>query len=108
MISRVWHGWTHHDNANAYQKLLLETILPGIAAKASPGYHGAYLFRRVDRDRVEFVTTMYFDSIESVRSFAGEDYESAVVPPEAQKLLARFDARSKHYEVLSSPLRDGA
>ncbi len=42
---------------------------------------------------------MWFDSLEAVRTFAGEDYEVAVVPPKAKELLARFDARSQHYEV---------
>jgi hypothetical protein len=100
MIARVWHGWTNHENAKAYETLLLNTILPAIARREIAGYLGTHLYRRVDRERVEFVTTMYFDSIESVRAFAGEDYETAVVPPDAQKLLARFDPRSRHYEVL--------
>jgi len=42
---------------------------------------------------------MWFNTIESVRIFAGEDYEAAVVPDSARKLLAHFDARSQHYEV---------
>jgi len=42
---------------------------------------------------------MWFDGIDAVRAFAGEDYEAAVVPPKARKLLSRFDARSQHYEV---------
>lgn len=42
---------------------------------------------------------MWFDSLESVRIFAGKDYEAAVVPPAARALLSRFDARSQHYEV---------
>jgi hypothetical protein len=52
-------------------------------------------------DKVEFVTVMWFDSIEAVRAFAGEDYEVAVVPPKARALLSRFDARSQHYEVIA-------
>jgi len=48
---------------------------------------------------MEFVTVMWFDSIEAVRAFAGEDYEVAVVPPKARALLSRFDAHSQHYEV---------
>jgi hypothetical protein len=55
--------------------------------------------RRSLEDEVEFVTIMWFDSIEAVRTFAGEDYEAAVVPPKARALLSRFDARSQHYEV---------
>lgn len=50
-------------------------------------------------NEVEFVTLMWFDSIVAVRSFAGPDYGIAVVPPEAQQLLARFDTRSAHYTV---------
>jgi len=42
---------------------------------------------------------MWFDSIKAVRAFAGEDYEVAIVPPKAQALLSRFDARSQHYDV---------
>ena len=42
---------------------------------------------------------MWFDTLDAVRSFAGEDYEAAVVPPKARALLAHFDQRSQHYEV---------
>ncbi|MHA2156607.1 MAG: acyl-CoA dehydrogenase [Candidatus Hodarchaeales archaeon] len=42
---------------------------------------------------------MWFDSLEAIRAFAGEDYEVAVVPPKARRLLSRYDARSQHYEV---------
>lgn len=40
-----------------------------------------------------------------VRSFAGPDYERAVVPPEARQLLMRFDKRSAHYTVAESNRR---
>jgi len=49
---------------------------------------------------VEFMTLMWFDSLDSVRAFMGEDYDVAHVPPEAQAVLADFDRRSAHYEVL--------
>jgi hypothetical protein len=52
---------------------------------------------------VEFVTIMWFDSLDAVRAFAGEDYDAAVVPPKARQLLSRFDARSAHYEVIKAP-----
>jgi hypothetical protein len=50
---------------------------------------------------------MWFDSIDAVRAFAGEDYEAAVVPPKARALLSRFDARSQHYEV-KAEMKPGA
>ena len=50
-------------------------------------------------EEVEFVTIMVFDSLDDVREFAGEDYQTAVVPAQARALLARFDKRSQHYEI---------
>lgn len=100
MILRVWRGWTTPANADAYQQLLLTTIFPGIAARQIAGYHGIQLGRRKDGERVEFMTTMYFESLDAVQAFAGADWETAVVPPAARALLADFDARSAHYEML--------
>ncbi|MDH5663418.1 MAG: antibiotic biosynthesis monooxygenase [Candidatus Bathyarchaeota archaeon] len=99
MISRVWHGWTTPANADAYEALLKSEIFTGIRDRQIAGYRGIHLFRRNLGDEVEFVTVMWFDTIEAVRAFAGEDYEVAVVPPKARALLSRFDARSQHYEV---------
>jgi len=99
MIVRLWHGWTTPANADAYERLLKEEIFRGIASRSMPGYRGIELLRRAADGEVEFVTVMRFDSIEAVRMFAGEDYETAVVPPSAQRLLSRFDARSAHFEL---------
>ena len=99
MISRVWHGWTLPENADTYESLLKSEIFIGIQNRRISGYRGIQLFRRNFEDEVEFVTIMWFDSIDAIRDFAGEDYEVAVVPPKARKLLARFDQRSQHYEV---------
>ena len=103
MISRIWHGWTTPANADAYEKLLRTDILPGIAAKAIPGYRGAHLMRRDTDDEVEFITVLWLDSLDSVRSFMGEDYAVAYVPPQAREILARWDDRSQHYEVRLEP-----
>ncbi len=99
MISRIWHGWTTPDNADTYEGLLKSEIFTGIQNREIPGYRGIQLFRRNVGDEVEFITVMWFDSLDAVRIFAGEDYEVAVVPPKARQVLARFDARSQHYEV---------
>jgi len=65
-----------------------------------PGYLGADLLRSDAGDEIAFVTITRFESLESVRAFAGEDYEQAVVEPEARALLSRFDQRSEHYEIV--------
>jgi len=99
MIARIWRGWALPSNADAYESLLKTEIFVGIKDRHSLGYRGSQLLRRMVGDDVEFVTVMWFDSIDAVRVFAGEDYEVAVVPPKARALLSRFDARSQHYEV---------
>jgi antibiotic biosynthesis monooxygenase (ABM) superfamily enzyme len=99
LICRMWHGWTTPQNADAYDSLLREEIFRGIGARRLPGYLGIDLLRRELGDAVEFTTIMWFESLDAVRAFAGEDYERAVVPPMARKLLLRFDDRSAHYEV---------
>jgi hypothetical protein len=57
------------------------------------------LLRRDLGSEVEFITIMWFEDLDSVRTFAGEDYEAAVVPPKARAVLSRFDERSQHYEI---------
>jgi heme-degrading monooxygenase HmoA len=99
MISRIWHGWTTLANADAYESLLKTEIFTSIQNRRIAGYRGIHLLRRELGDEVEFVTIMWFDSLEAVRAFAGEDYEVAVVPAKARALLLRFDARSQHYQV---------
>lgn len=106
MICRIWHGWATPASADAYEALLREEVFAGIAARGISGYRGIQLLRRglggVDVDaagEVEFVTMMWFDSLDDVRAFAGDDYTVAVVPPAARALLSRFDARASHYEV---------
>lgn len=99
MISRIWHGYTTASKADTYESLLKQEIFTGIQNRNIAGYRGIQLFRRNLNAEVEFITVMWFDSIDAVRVFAGEDYEAAVVPPQARTMLSRFDARSQHYEV---------
>jgi antibiotic biosynthesis monooxygenase (ABM) superfamily enzyme len=98
VIARLWHGWTAPENADAYEEFLRTKMFPSI--HRVPGYLGAELLRRQDGDEIAFVTITRFESLESVRTFAGEDYEAAVVEPEARRLLSRFDRRSEHYEIV--------
>jgi heme-degrading monooxygenase HmoA len=100
MICRLWRGWTTKDNADAYERIVRGQVIPGIEARRISGFRSIDLARR-ERDRdVEFMTLMWFDSLESVKEFMGEDYEVAHVPAEAQAVLTDFDKRSAHYEVL--------
>ncbi len=103
MISRIWHGWTSHGNADAYEELLRQEIFVGISERMTEGYRGIHLLRREVGDEVEFVTIMWFDSMDAVKALAGEDYEAEVVPAKARLLLSRTSGRSAHFDVIQQP-----
>ena len=98
MICRLWRGWATNQNADAYERIVREQVIPDIEARRIPGFRSIDLVRR-ERD-VEFMTLMWFDSLDAVKAFMGDDYEAAHVPAEAQAVLADFDKRSAHYQVL--------
>jgi heme-degrading monooxygenase HmoA len=100
MICRVWRGWTTNDNAGAYERIVRGEVIPGIEARRIPGFRSIDLARRERDHYVEFMTLMWFDTLDSVKEFMGEDFEVAHVPPQAQAVLSDFDKRSAHYEVL--------
>jgi heme-degrading monooxygenase HmoA len=100
MLARLWRGCTKPEQADAYEAMLKPELLPGISEM--DGYKGSYLLRRVSGDEVEFITIMFWDSIDAIRAVAGRDYEQAVVPEERRKYLTRWDARSTHFEIVAT------
>ncbi len=101
MIGRLWHGTSAHAEAEAYEDHLRRATLP--ALREIVGYEGGYVLRRETGGGVDFLVLTLWGSLDAVRAFAGDDYELAVVPPEAERLLARFDERAVHYDVLLAP-----
>ena len=99
MIARIWHGYTSKENADAYEHMLKTEIFSGIEQRKIKGFENIQLLRREIKNETEFITVMWFDSLDSVKQFAGTDYEKAVIYPEAIPLLLRYDERSQHYEV---------
>jgi antibiotic biosynthesis monooxygenase (ABM) superfamily enzyme len=97
VIARLWRGWTSPESAEPYERFLREHMFPSM--QRVPGFRGAELLRRDARDEVAFVTITRFDSYDAVRAFAGDDYERAVIEPEARALLTRHDERSEHFDV---------
>jgi len=101
MITRIWHGWTTLENAIVYENLLKTEVFPSIENKKVKGYKKISLLKRVMKDEVEFITIMLFDSIQSVKEFAGEDYEQSYVASKARQILSRFDQKAQHYEIIN-------
>ena len=100
MISRIWHGYATLNNAEEYEQIFKEEVIEIIQEKAITGFKGVELLKRPFGKEMEFMTIMRFNDIESVKAFAGEDYETAFVPSKVQEILTRFDSQVAHYETV--------
>ena len=107
MIARIWRGWASTEQAaDLYEAFLRSEFLP--SAHEIEGYRGASVLRRVLGSEIEFMTVTYFESLDAVRRFAGDDVEAAHVAPRARELLDRFDARCLHFNLVIQDRPDGA
>ena len=98
MVARVWKGYAPtQEHADAYEAMLKPELLPGVSAKN--GYRGSHLLRRDAGGEIEFVTILFFDSLDDIKALTGPDYETAVIPDARREHLSRFDAKAVHYEV---------
>jgi heme-degrading monooxygenase HmoA len=97
MIARTWRGAVHSADADAYVAYLEETGVAGY--RATSGNRGVWMLRRDLGDTTEFVMFTLWDSLDAVRAFAGEDYETAVFYPEDDRFLVERDLTCTHYEV---------
>ena len=100
MICRLWRGWTTPENAGAYEAVVRGEVIPGIEARSIPGFRHIDLMKRDLGGEIEFQTLMWFDSLEAIVAFMGEDYAVSHVPVAAQAVLAHFDERAAHFEVI--------
>ena len=99
-ICRQWRGWTTAENAESYERIVREKVIPGIEARHIPGFRHIDLMRRDAGDEVEFQTLMWFDSLDAIKAFVGDDYAVSHVPEAARAVLKRFEERAVHYEVI--------
>ena len=100
MICRLWRGWTTPGNADAYEAIVRGEVIPGIEARHIAGFQHIDLMRRETGDDVEFQTLMWFDNLDAIKAFMGEDYSVSHVPLEARAVLNSFDDRAAHFEVI--------
>lgn len=98
MIIREWRGCANHLRGKAYPRHFRTVILPEL--RRLKGFRGATLAQRKLDDRIEFVVLTRWESLASIRAFAGSDVERAIVEPAAAAALVEFGARVHHYEVI--------
>ena len=99
MITRLWRGWTRPDDADPYERFLLDELFP--AMPSIDGFVSADVLRRPDGDEEAFVTLTRFTSLDAIRAFAGDDYERPVLEPRALELLSHYDELAQHFETSS-------
>jgi len=101
MIARTWRGLTREADKDAYFEYLQKTGLPAYAE--TKGNRGVWVLRRVRDGLAEFLLISLWDCYESIRAFAGRDFEKAVYYPEDRKFLLELEPNVSHYEVLRGP-----
>lgn len=98
MIARTWRGWVETSRAEEYVGYLNRTGLADYAA--TPGNKGAHLLRRdLEDGRTEFVTVSFWESMDAVRRFAGEEADQAVFYPEDDDFLVDRETTVAHFDV---------
>jgi heme-degrading monooxygenase HmoA len=98
MIARLWRGWVATDRAPEYVDYIKRT---GIAEYLqTPGNLGAQMWARdLENGRTEILTLSWWESLEAIRGFAGDDIEQAVFYPEDEEFLLDKETTVLHYAV---------
>ena len=68
-----------------------------------PGTRAAYLLRRGDGDRTEFVTITMWESLAAMRDFTGENGHQPPLPPGDARFLIGGAPAVVHYETIGRP-----
>ena len=100
MIVRTWSATATSTGAGNYSRYFAGTLLPQL--RTLPGFEGAYLLSRDlgEGGTVELTTHTFWESLEAIRAFAGDDIARSIVEPEAQAMLASFDRTAVHRTVV--------
>lgn len=99
MTSRHWTGLCNPLYADDYINHLKKDTFPKL--KTLKGFIRAEILKRNKEQTVEFLIITVWDSLESIKSFAGPSPDVAVVPEVVKAMMVQFDAEVRHYEVHS-------
>jgi heme-degrading monooxygenase HmoA len=97
MIARIWHGKTAKRYFDDYMTFLKERAIPDYSS--IEGNMGITFLRRLEKDEAHFTLITYWDSIEAIKKFAGEEFDKAKYYPEDLQYLLEFEERVVHHEV---------
>jgi len=98
-IIRVWKGWTTIENAPIYENMLINEVFPEVKKKGVTGLEKVSISTKHGTDEVEFFLVLQFDCLDSVKIFAGENYETSYIPENAKRVLLRYETTAQHYKL---------
>ena len=99
MIARTWHGMVPKEKKEQYLTYLKETGLKDY--QETKGNLGVKVLQNDEGKTTHFLLITFWDSYESIKKFAGKNYEIARYYPEDKDYLLEFEPNVHHYEVVS-------
>ena len=99
MIARIWHGKTIAANFEAYTTLLKKLAIPDYTK--TEGFRGLTFLRNISNAEAHFTLITYWQNLEVIKNFAGEDFEKAKYYPEDNDYLLEFEEKVQHHEVFA-------
>jgi heme-degrading monooxygenase HmoA len=100
MILRLWRGRAEISRPEDYPRHFRNAVLPEL--RATPGFIGARLTRRLEGGEIEFLVITEWASLDAIKAFAGERLDEAVVEPAAVAALASYETTVQHFEVIET------
>lgn len=97
VIIRIWQGIIKSSDADIYLKYIEETGIKNYTE--IEGNLSAKILRRLEGNICHFLTITEWDSYESIKKFAGDDFETAKYYPLDQKFLLEFEEKVQRFET---------
>ena len=103
MITRIWHGKTKTADAAVYRDFVIATGMKEYAEAS--GNKGAQIWQRIEGDITHIWTVSWWDRLESIKAFAGDNIEKAKYYDDDKKYLLEFEPKVIHCETFDfSPI----
>jgi heme-degrading monooxygenase HmoA len=99
MIARIWHGKTSIANYEVYKEFLKDVAIPDY--KKTQGFKGLTFLKSIQNNEGHFTLITFWENLEVIKNFAGEDFEKAKYYPEDDNFLLEFEKSVQHHEVFA-------
>ena len=99
MIARIWHGKTKIEDYEAYTEFTVKTAIPDYSQ--TPGFIKLSFLRNIKNNEAHYTLITYWENLEVIKNFAGEDFEKAKYYPEDSNYLLEFEEKVQHFEVFA-------